>query len=57
MEQKEKLCDEVKTVSKFKYNLGDWVSAGGGCEAALIRCRCVKFRKWNDVFAKKKRDF
>ena len=34
MEQKEKLCDEVKTVRKFKY-LGDKVSTSGGCEAAV----------------------
>ena len=34
------LCDEVKTVSEFTY-LGDRVSAGRGCEAALTgRTRC-----------------
>ena len=27
-------CDEVKTVSEFTY-LGDRVSKGGGCEAAV----------------------
>ena len=32
--QEEKLCDDVETVGEFSY-LGDWVSAGGGCEAAL----------------------
>ena len=45
MEQKEKLCDEVETVRKFTY-LGDGVSAGGGCEAAVTArtlCRWVKF--------------
>ena len=30
MEQEEKFCDEVETVSEFTY-LGDRVSAGGGC--------------------------
>ena len=35
VEQKEKLCDEVETVREFTY-LGDWVSAGGGCGAAVI---------------------
>ena len=34
MEQEEKLCDEVETVRDFTY-LGDRVSAGGGCEAAV----------------------
>ena len=34
VDQKEKLCDEVKTVREFAY-LGDRVSAGGGCEAAV----------------------
>ena len=34
MEQEIKLCDEVETVSEFTY-LGDRVSAGGGCEAAV----------------------
>ena len=31
---KEKLYDEVETVCKFTY-LGDRVSAGEGCEAAV----------------------
>ena len=36
----EKLCDEVETVREFIY-LGDMVSAGGGCEAAVTtRTRC-----------------
>ena len=40
MEQEEKLCDEVETVSEFTY-LGDIVSAGGECEAVVIaRTRC-----------------
>ena len=34
LEQEEKLCDEVETVREFSY-LGDRVSAGGGCEAAV----------------------
>ena len=34
MEQEEKFCDEVETVMEFTY-LGDRVSAGGGCEAAV----------------------
>ena len=34
VELEEKLCDEVETVWKFT-NLGDRVSAGGGCEAAV----------------------
>ena len=34
MGHKEKLFDEVETVSEFTY-IGDRVSAGGGCEAAV----------------------
>ena len=34
VEQEENLCDEVETVREFTY-LGDWVSAGGGCKAAV----------------------
>ena len=34
MEQEEKLCDVVETVCEFTY-LGDRVSAGGGCVAAV----------------------
>ena len=44
MEQEEKVCDEVEAVQDFIY-LGDRVSAGGGCEAAVTvraRCGCVK---------------
>ena len=40
VEQDEELCDEVETVMKFTY-LGDRVTAGGGCEAAvtaITRC-------------------
>ena len=40
MEQEEKLYDEVETVSEFTY-LGDRVSGGRGCEAAVtVRIRC-----------------
>ena len=34
VEQEETLCDEVESVRQFTY-LGDMVSAGGGCEAAV----------------------
>ena len=34
VEQEETLCDEVQAVREFTY-LGDSVSAGGGCEAAV----------------------
>ena len=47
MVQEEMLCDDVKTVREFTY-LGDRVSAGGGCEAAVTartRCGWVKFRE------------
>ena len=42
VEQEVTLCDEVETVSECTY-LGDSVSAGGGCEAAVTartRCGC-----------------
>ena len=40
MEHEEMLCDEVETVRELTY-LGDSVSAGGGCEAAVtVRTRC-----------------
>ena len=47
MGQEVKLCDEVETVCEFTY-LGDRVSAGGGCEAAVTagtRCGWVMFRE------------
>ena len=34
VKQEERLCDEVETVRESTY-LGDRVSAGGGCEAAV----------------------
>ena len=46
MEQEEKLCDGVGTVSEFTYH-GNRVSAGRGCEAAVTartRCGWVKLR-------------
>ena len=51
MEQEEKLRDEVETVSELTY-LGDRVSAGGGCEAAVTartRCGWVKFRECGEL--------
>ena len=40
VEQEGKLCDEVEIAKEFTY-LGDKVSAGGGCEAAVTaRTRC-----------------
>ena len=47
MEQEQTLCDEVETARESTY-LGDRVSAGGGCEAAVTartRCGWVKFRE------------
>ena len=51
MEQEDKLCDEVETVSEFTY-LGDRVSAGGGCESvvnARTRCGWIKFRECGEL--------
>ena len=45
MEQEEKLCDAVEIVQEFTY-LGDRVSAGGGCVAAVIS----KTRFWWVMF-------
>ena len=40
VEQEKRLCDEVQTIREFTY-LGDRVSAGEGCEAAVtVRTRC-----------------
>ena len=47
MEQEEKLCGEVETVWELTY-LGDRMSAGGGCEAAVTartRCGWLKLRE------------
>ena len=49
--QKETLSDEVETVREFTY-LGDRVSAGGGCEAAVTartRCGWVKFMECGEL--------
>ena len=44
VDQEEKSCDEVETVREFTY-LGDRLSAGGGCEAAVTaRTRCGWFK-------------
>ena len=49
MEQEEKLCDEVETVKEFTY-VGDRVSAGGGCEAAVTaRTGCVRFMEYGEL--------
>ena len=47
MEQEERLCDKVETVRQFTY-LDDRVSAGGGCEAAVMArtmCKLVTLRE------------
>ena len=51
VEQEEMLCDEVETVREFAY-LGERVSVGGGCEAALTartRCGLVMFGEYSDL--------
>ena len=51
MEQEERLCGEVETIMEFTYS-GDWVSAGGGCEAAVTartRCGWVKYRECSEL--------
>ena len=53
MEQEERLCDEVETVREFTY-LGDRVSAGGGCEAAVTICGWVKLRECSELLYGKK---
>ena len=50
-EQVEKLCDNVETVREFTY-LGDRVSAGGGCKAAVTartRCELIMFRECSEL--------
>ena len=47
MEQEKKLCDKVEAIQESTY-LVDSVSAGGGCEAAVIArtiCGWVKLRE------------
>ena len=51
VEQKERLCDGMETVSKFTY-FGDRISASGGCEAAVTartRCGWVKIRECGEL--------
>ena len=51
VEPVERLCDDVETVREFCY-LGDRVSAGGGCEAAVTaraRLGWVKFRECGEI--------
>ena len=51
VEQEEKLCDDVETVMEFTY-LGNRVSVGGGCEAAVTartRCGLVKYRECGEL--------
>ena len=46
VDQEEKLCNEVETVTEFTYH-GDRVSAGGGCEAAVTARRWHGWVKFN----------
>ena len=51
VEQVEKLCDEMETVREFTC-LDDRMSAGGGCEAAVIarmKCVWVKFMECSEL--------
>ena len=51
MEQEVKLCGDVEAVQEFTY-LGDRVSAGGGCMAAVTartRCGLVTFRECDEL--------
>ena len=51
VEQEDKLCDKVETVREFKY-LGDSVSVGGECEAAVTartRCGWVKSMECDEL--------
>ena len=51
MELEEKLCDEVEKGRVLTY-LGDRVSAGGGCEAAVTartRCGLVRSRECGEL--------
>ena len=51
VEQDKTLCDEAVTVNEFTY-LGDRVSAGGGCEAAVTARTSygwVKFRECSEL--------
>ena len=51
VEEELKVCDEVETVREFTY-LGDRVSAGGGCKAAVTagtRIVYVKLRQSGEL--------
>ena len=51
VEQGDKLCDGVETVLEITY-LGDRVSVGGGCEAAVTartRCWWVKYGECGEL--------
>ena len=55
-DQKEKLHDEVETVTEFSY-LGDRINSGGGCEAAITsrtRIGWAKIRECQDLLCLKK---
>ena len=55
-DQKEKLQDNVETITKFSY-LGDRINSGGGCVAAVTfkpRLGWVKFRECQDLLCRKK---
>ena len=50
-DQKEKLHDDVETVTEFSY-LGDRINSGGGCEVAETsgnRIGRAKFRECQDL--------
>ena len=51
MDQKEKLSDEVETLSEYTY-LGERVITDGGCEVAVtarIRCGWIKLRVCSEL--------
>ena len=51
LERKERLFNEIETIGEFAY-LGNRMSAGGGCEAAVtarVRCWWVKLRKCGEI--------
>ena len=56
VKKEENLCNEVETVREFSY-LGDRLSTGGGCEAALTartRCGWAKFKECGELLCGKK---
>ena len=55
-DQKEKLHDDVETVTEFSY-LGDRINSGGGCAAAVTsrtRLGWVKSRECQDILCRQK---